>query len=102
MAVWDDARCPIRISISSFARCVVPDQKTMLLIFSFQVSDFVDSDDPVRVLTDTHVLEFGPECQVYKEHRATNTEIKHLCSGRSCDSFNAEHLSCDVRECFRW
>jgi len=48
-----------------------------------QVSDFVDSEDPVRVLTDTHVLEFGPECQVYKDHRATNTEIQHLCSGQS-------------------
>lgn len=46
-----------------------------------KISEFVDSEDPVRVLTDTHVLEFGPECQVYKEHRATNTEIQQLCSG---------------------
>ncbi|CAM9446618.1 unnamed protein product, partial [Hapterophycus canaliculatus] len=45
-----------------------------------KVSDFVNSEDPVRVLTDTHVLEFGPECQVFKEHRASNTEIQHLCS----------------------
>lgn len=46
-----------------------------------QVSDFIDSDDPVRVLTDTHVLEFGPECLVYKEHQSSNAEIQHLCSG---------------------
>lgn len=46
-----------------------------------QVSAFIDSEDPVRLLTDTHVLEFGPECEVYKENRATNAEIQHLCSG---------------------
>ncbi|CAM9740804.1 unnamed protein product [Pylaiella littoralis] len=45
-----------------------------------KVSDFVESEDPVQVLTDTHVLEFGPDCKVYKDHRATNSEIQHLCS----------------------
>lgn len=46
-----------------------------------KVSAFVDVEDPVRMLTDTHVLEFGPECEVYKDHRVTTDEIKHLCSG---------------------
>ncbi|CAM9476302.1 unnamed protein product [Ectocarpus sp. 6 AP-2014] len=45
-----------------------------------KVSDFVNAEDPVRVLTDTHVLEFGAECQVFKDHRATTGEIQHLCS----------------------
>lgn len=48
---------------------------------NWKVSAFVDVEDPVRMLTDTHVLEFGPECEVYKDHRATTDEIKHLCSG---------------------
>lgn len=48
---------------------------------SVQVTDFVDAEDPVRVLSDAHVFEFGPECKVYHEHRGTNEEIKHLCSG---------------------
>lgn len=46
------------------------------------MSAFIDADDPVRVLTNTHVLEFSPECQVYKEHRATDGEIQQLCSGK--------------------
>lgn len=51
-----------------------------------KVSAFVNVEDPVRMLTDTHVLEFGPECEVYKDHRATTDEIKHLCSGTYTNS----------------
>ncbi|CAM9182039.1 unnamed protein product [Choristocarpus tenellus] len=56
------------------------DDLGMSLTRTTKVSSFVDSEDPVRVLTDTHVLEFGPECQVYKEHRSTTEELINLCS----------------------
>lgn len=60
---------------------VVLNRCVTLLSLAMQVSDFVKAEDPVRVLTDTHVLEFGEECQVFKDHRATTAEIQHLCSG---------------------
>ncbi|CAM9283832.1 unnamed protein product [Discosporangium mesarthrocarpum] len=56
------------------------DDLGMSLTRSTKVSTFVDSDDPVRVLTDAHVLEFGPDCELYKEHRSTTEEIKGLCA----------------------
>jgi len=40
------------------------------------VSGFIESKDPVRMLTDINEMEFTPECQKYFNHSTTTEEIK--------------------------
>ena len=48
----------------------------VLLSSKSSVSEFVESKDPVRMLTDKNVFEFTPDCERYFQHKATITEIK--------------------------
>jgi AdoMet-dependent rRNA methyltransferase SPB1 len=43
------------------------------------VADFVESEDPVRVLSDYHQLEFDARSEVYKRHEATTSETVECC-----------------------
>lgn len=47
----------------------------VLLRSTASVTEFIESTDPVRMLTDKNVFEFSPECDMYKSHELTSTEI---------------------------
>jgi AdoMet-dependent rRNA methyltransferase SPB1 len=43
-------------------------------------SAFIDSEDPIRLLTDLHVIEFStPECEEHAKHPATTEEVRLAC-----------------------
>ncbi|KAG5181819.1 Spb1 C-terminal domain-containing protein [Tribonema minus] len=44
------------------------------------ITAFIESEEPIRVLSDMHVLEFTDMCAVYKQHKDTTPEILALCS----------------------
>ncbi len=50
----------------------------MLLTTSRSVTEFVESKDPIRMLTDVNSIEFSDKCSPYAEHPHTTDEIK-LC-----------------------
>eukprot|EP01038_Epipyxis_sp_PR26KG_P008579 gene8579-11592_t len=51
----------------------------MLLKKTASISEFISSNDPIQLLTDTAELVFTEECRVYKEHPKTTPEIVASC-----------------------
>lgn len=51
------------------------DDAGILLHSKTTVCDFINSKDPVRLLTDMNAIDFTPECKKYKDHKATNEDI---------------------------
>ncbi|KAI9914827.1 hypothetical protein PsorP6_007928 [Peronosclerospora sorghi] len=47
----------------------------MTLTNECSVSHFIESPDPIRLLTDMTSIKFGPEDAVYREHRDTSDEV---------------------------
>ncbi|CAM9642649.1 unnamed protein product [Chrysoparadoxa australica] len=55
------------------------DDLGMTMTRTATATTFVEAEDPVQLLTDTHVIKFGPGCEVYRSHAATTPLILTLC-----------------------